>query len=387
MQPWGGAGWGHQFIPRVGMEVVVVFEGGDPDKPMVMGSVYNGTHPPPFRLPAEKTRSGVRTQSTPGGQGYNEISFEDARDGEQIFVHAQRDLDEVVERNHTVLVRGDEAVRVLGARTDAVTGSVLSSVGGDSQHTVTGDETTMVEGNRIEVVTGTSDERVTGGRTVRIEGRDRADMTSAADYVFAGDLTVRTAGNLTTVVGKSEAQRSHTLFVDGIVSSHATERIELTSEKEIVFRVGKSQVRLTADRIEISAPTVAAVGGAAGLTVGEAGMDMRSRSDTQIVSEKLLIKTEGASLAMAKEVKIDGEKILLNSPEQAKDPEPAQPTEPTLVELTDQEGNALSYQRFVVTYEDGSEQTGVTDRDGRAEIITEKSGTVVFPDLSEVEPR
>ena len=85
MQPWAGAGWGHQFIPRVGMEVVVTFEGGDPDKPLVLGSVYNGTHPSPFPLPANKTRSGWKTQSSPGGGGYNELSFEDAVGREQIL--------------------------------------------------------------------------------------------------------------------------------------------------------------------------------------------------------------------------------------------------------------------------------------------------------------
>ena len=64
MQAWGGAGWGAQFIPRVGMEVIVVFEGGDTDKPMVLGSLYNGTHPVPFQLPSDRTRSGWRTQSS-----------------------------------------------------------------------------------------------------------------------------------------------------------------------------------------------------------------------------------------------------------------------------------------------------------------------------------
>lgn len=69
---------------------------------MVLGSLYNGTHPLPFLLPADKTRSGWRTQSSsPGGGGNNELSFEDAATREQIYVHAQRDLDEVVERDHT----------------------------------------------------------------------------------------------------------------------------------------------------------------------------------------------------------------------------------------------------------------------------------------------
>jgi len=66
MHPWSGASWGVQMIPRVGMEVVVFFEGGDPDKPFVLGALYNGTHPPPFLLPADKTRSGFKTQTSPG---------------------------------------------------------------------------------------------------------------------------------------------------------------------------------------------------------------------------------------------------------------------------------------------------------------------------------
>ena len=84
MQAWGGAGWGALFLPRVGMEVAVAFEGGDPDKPLVLGCLYNGTHPPPFQLPGDRTRSGFRTQSSPGGNGYNELSFQDAAGQEQI---------------------------------------------------------------------------------------------------------------------------------------------------------------------------------------------------------------------------------------------------------------------------------------------------------------
>ncbi|NUO51582.1 MAG: type VI secretion system tip protein VgrG, partial [Polyangiaceae bacterium] len=84
MQAWGGASWGAQFIPRVGMEVVVAFDGGDPDKPIVLGCVYNATHPMPFAVPADKTRSGIRTRTVQGATGFNELSFRDKRDAEQI---------------------------------------------------------------------------------------------------------------------------------------------------------------------------------------------------------------------------------------------------------------------------------------------------------------
>ncbi len=112
MQPWGGAGWGVQFIPRVGMEVVVGFEGGDPDKPMVLGSLYNGTHPSPFQLPGDKTRSGWRTQSSLGGNGYNELSFEDRAGDEEVHLHAQRNLREVVRNDHSTGVGHDRTLQV-----------------------------------------------------------------------------------------------------------------------------------------------------------------------------------------------------------------------------------------------------------------------------------
>ncbi|MBK6514938.1 MAG: type VI secretion system tip protein VgrG [Polyangiaceae bacterium] len=90
LQAWGGAGWGAQFIPRVGMEVVVGFDGGDPDRPIVLGCLYNATHPMPFALPRDKTRSGIRTRSVPGTAGSNELSFEDARGGADLRARGAR---------------------------------------------------------------------------------------------------------------------------------------------------------------------------------------------------------------------------------------------------------------------------------------------------------
>ncbi len=203
MQAWGGAGWGAQLLPRVGMEVVVVFEGGDLDKPMILGSLYNGTHPMPFALPRDKTRSGWRTRSTPGGRGHNELSFDDAAGLEQIYVHAQRDLDETVERNHTLLARGDESLRVLGNRVDVVEGSASAKVGGALEAKVTGDQATHVEGNRVDVVLGNADERVSGASLTRVEGSERREVQEKANHVYADDVTMRVLGNMTSIVGNS----------------------------------------------------------------------------------------------------------------------------------------------------------------------------------------
>ena len=83
-QAWAGAGWGFQFVPRIGMEVVVTFVGGDVDRPLITGCVPNAINVPPFMLPAQRTRSGIRTRTTPKGEGGNELSFEDRKGAEEI---------------------------------------------------------------------------------------------------------------------------------------------------------------------------------------------------------------------------------------------------------------------------------------------------------------
>ncbi|MBI5656716.1 MAG: type VI secretion system tip protein VgrG, partial [Geobacter sp.] len=85
-QVWAGTGWGAMFIPRIGHEVIVDFLEGDPDKPIITGRVYHGTNNPPYKLPDEKTKSTIKTNSSPGGGGFNEIRFEDKKHEEQIFI-------------------------------------------------------------------------------------------------------------------------------------------------------------------------------------------------------------------------------------------------------------------------------------------------------------
>lgn len=113
---WAGAGWGAQFIPRAGMEVVVQFLGGDIDRPLITGCVYNATHPPPFPPGASMTRNGLRSQSSPGGQGFNELSFEDAAGQELLFSHAQRDRTAIVRHDDKETVGNDQVGTVLHDR-------------------------------------------------------------------------------------------------------------------------------------------------------------------------------------------------------------------------------------------------------------------------------
>jgi type VI secretion system secreted protein VgrG len=100
-QVWSGKTWGGQIIPRIGQEAVVEFLEGDPDRPLVIGTVYNDEYMHPYELPSKKTQSGLKSDSTKGGGGYNEWKFEDKKGSEEITIHAQKDLDITVLNKET----------------------------------------------------------------------------------------------------------------------------------------------------------------------------------------------------------------------------------------------------------------------------------------------
>lgn len=122
-QMWAGHGWGTWFVPRVGMEVVVEFLDGNPDRPLVVGCVYNGANTTPYAPHEEPTKSTIKTRSSPGGDGFNELRFEDAKGAEEIFVHAQRDYNEVVQSNRSRRVGGNETVTIGGNQVVTVNGA------------------------------------------------------------------------------------------------------------------------------------------------------------------------------------------------------------------------------------------------------------------------
>jgi type VI secretion system secreted protein VgrG len=111
-QPWGGAGYGAMNLPRVGQEVLVDFLGGDPDRPMIVGRVYTNLQKVPYKLPEHKTRSGWRSQSSPGGGGFNEIRFEDAKGKEEVYIQAENNLRKLVKNNENVSIRGNRSTQV-----------------------------------------------------------------------------------------------------------------------------------------------------------------------------------------------------------------------------------------------------------------------------------
>lgn len=140
---WSGASWGDIKIPRVGMEVVVEFLNGDPDQPLVTGTVYNGNNATPYDLPADKTISGVKSK-TDGGDGYNELIFDDRDGNELIRFHAERDLEGKVENDerrdvgHNVNVKiGNNRAENIGLEWSAEAGTRIEFKCGQSSIVMT----------------------------------------------------------------------------------------------------------------------------------------------------------------------------------------------------------------------------------------------------------
>ncbi|ABD55937.1 type VI secretion system tip protein TssI/VgrG [Jannaschia sp. CCS1] len=137
MQNWAGGGWGGQVIPRIGMEVMVSYLEGDPDRPVVTGIVPNPRQRVPYDLPINKTRSTFRT-NTHKGAGFNELRFEDERGIEEIFMHAQRDRNTIVNFDDSSIVRGNALSKTFGEKVTATNGSSREQIGGSSEMHVMG---------------------------------------------------------------------------------------------------------------------------------------------------------------------------------------------------------------------------------------------------------
>lgn len=125
-QVWSGSNWGGIFIPRVGMEVIVEFLEGDPDQPLVVGTVYNKDNKVPYDLPGDKTVAGWKSRSTTGGgtEDYNELVFDDKKGSELIRVHAQKDMETTIENNDDQTVQNNRTIQVTGSHTELVNGII-----------------------------------------------------------------------------------------------------------------------------------------------------------------------------------------------------------------------------------------------------------------------
>ncbi|MEP7076125.1 MAG: type VI secretion system tip protein TssI/VgrG, partial [Acidobacteriota bacterium] len=137
-QGWAGNKWGIMFIPRVGMEVIVHFQDGDPDQPIITGCVYNPGTMPPYTLPDEKTKSTIKSNSSKGGGGFNEFRFEDKKGSEQIYIHGEKDQDIQIKNDNKQKIGNDQHLSVVADQKEKIGGDMHLHVVGDIKEKVDG---------------------------------------------------------------------------------------------------------------------------------------------------------------------------------------------------------------------------------------------------------
>ncbi|WP_437961328.1 type VI secretion system tip protein TssI/VgrG [Sorangium sp. So ce119] len=182
-------------IPRVGWEVIIDFEGGDPDRPFVVGRLYNARYSPPQALPEGKTRSSLQSLSTPGGGGQNEIRMDDAGGGEQFHIHAEKDLNANIANNMTEKVANNSTRRVGSNHKVTVGADDKLSVGAKYELVVGGSQTWKVGGSRTKSVSAAENVAITGARAVSIGGSHTTTSTRSVETSTPANLDETVGGS------------------------------------------------------------------------------------------------------------------------------------------------------------------------------------------------
>ena len=240
-QNWAGNGWGGMVIPRIGMEVVVEFLEGDPDKPLVTGCVYNGRNAAPYPLPANKTKAVWRSDSHEG-QGFNEISFEDQAGRERIYVHAQHDQE--------VHVQNNRAKRVDVTEVESIGNSKYSEIGMDYSFQVGGNATTEIGASDVQL-----------GATRALAAFDDGPLRLAYEATqkggpdaARGHYTLIVAQSRTEAVGTQSTTRigdSASLAVGTSYSMNVGARMSVTTGTDLFESVGGGRYFHVAKEIDL----------------------------------------------------------------------------------------------------------------------------------------
>jgi type VI secretion system secreted protein VgrG len=286
-QIWAGGAWGAVFLPRIGHEVVVDFIEGDPDRPLIVGSVYHGTNVPPYALPAEKTKSTLKSNTSSGGGGSNELRFEDKKGSEEIFLHGQKDWDILIEHDKSQEIGNDESLLVKH----------------DREKRVDNDESESIGGNKTIDVAKTHTETIGGDESLSVEGDRSISVSKNHTESVGGDQSADVGGSQSISVGKSKSESvaegsSETVGKSKSVS--VDENYSLTVTKDGTVKIGKNL------KEEVGEKKTLIVGKELAIQVGDATITVKKNGDITVQGKKITVKGTGP-------IQVEGKKIEVKS--------------------------------------------------------------------------
>jgi type VI secretion system secreted protein VgrG len=319
-QFWAGKQWGSQFIPRIGDDVIVSFLEGDPDRPLIVGSVYNADNMPLYQLPGHKTQSGILTHSSSGGSGsnFNALRFEDKKGAEHIWLHAEKNQDIEVENDETHWVGHDrkktidhdetthvkhdrtetvdnnETITVHGNRTETVDKNETLTVSGHQKLTVTMTQTTMIGLTHTVLVGGAETITVGLAQAITVGGAQAITVGASQAVTVGSDQAINVAGNISETIGGGFTQtvaKDHGTTVTGGRTASVGKDDTLTVSKKLVINAG--------DEITI--------------TTGDASLMMKKDGTILIKGKDITIDGSGkVTVKAASDMTLKGSKIAAN---------------------------------------------------------------------------
>ena len=263
---WAGKGYGTVFIPRIGQEVVVSFLDGNPDRPLVTGVVYNADQTVPYALPDNQTRSTMKTKSSKQGDGYNELRFEDKKDDEEIFLHAAKDFNQVIENDKTVEIENDETITVKNDQKVTIKKNRTTEISEE-------DETLSVKkGKRtITVDKGDEEHTVGGKRSVTVKKAETHsnkkkfthEVEDAYELNIKKDLTINVDGNIKIVSKKKitiEGKGGIKVSSDQDIGMEAKMNFKTEAKMELAQKAGTT-LKAEGTMVEVKASATGKVDG------------------------------------------------------------------------------------------------------------------------------
>jgi type VI secretion system secreted protein VgrG len=285
-QPWAGKGYGTAHIPRIGNEVVIEFLDGDPDRPLIIGSVYNADQTPPLGLPDAGIQMGIKSRSSKGGGGHNEITVTDTKGTELITIHGQYDMSTTVLHDETIDIGND--------RTDSVGNDETISIGNNRTETVGNDETITIGSNRTEQVGADESIKIGKNRSRTVMIKDSIMVGAAQDITVGAAQKIAVGAAQTIVVGANQS----TSVGNNQSSKVGSDRTAQVGKND-TLKVGKQLVIEAGDQIVIK--------------TGKASITMKKDGTIQMTGKDITVKGSGKiDLKASKNVTVKGQKILQN---------------------------------------------------------------------------
>ena len=303
-QVWSGKNWGAIHTPRIGQEVIVDFLEGDPDRPIITGRVYNADQMPPYGLPANKTQSGIKSRSSKGGSGdnFNEIRFEDKKGKEQVYIHAEKNQDNVVENDETTSVGHDRTEDVGHDETITIGNDRTEQVGKNEKITIGVNRTEMVGANETITIGSNRSVKIGSNKTETI-GINKAETIGVAkELTIGGAYQVTVGAAMNETVGASKSMQVGGSLAEAIGSDRS---VKVGSSQST--RIGKD------DSLEVGNNLTIDAGDSIVLKTGSASISMKKDGTITIQGKDITIKGSGGiNIKAGKNVVIKGRKVLQN---------------------------------------------------------------------------